>query len=180
VAEPGPAAVLRHLTVTGLLVYEGRALVHWHARNLLWLPPGGHIEPNEDPVQAVLREVQEETGLAAAILPTIPLPPLYNIGQLPPPAAMLVAPVRSCSVAGRAGWTGPIEHIDLVYYCRPVAGLAGFDPGGRRDPLAERGPSWRRTLPFTGDGGDAAPVPDDVRVLALAALRHAASATGAA
>ena len=34
------------------------------------LPPGGHIEENEDPVQAALREVCEETGLRAAVVPT--------------------------------------------------------------------------------------------------------------
>ena len=49
---------------------------------------GGHIEPDEDPVQAGLREIEEETGLLADIIPihqsvsfTYPeqLPaPLYN------------------------------------------------------------------------------------------------------
>ena len=30
---------------------------------------GGHIEPDDDPVQAVLREIEEETGLLAEIIP---------------------------------------------------------------------------------------------------------------
>jgi len=29
----------------------------------MWLPPGGHIGKNETPDEAVVREVQEETGL---------------------------------------------------------------------------------------------------------------------
>jgi 8-oxo-dGTP pyrophosphatase MutT (NUDIX family) len=31
-----------------------------------WLPPGGHIEPNELPDDAACREVLEETGLKVA------------------------------------------------------------------------------------------------------------------
>ena len=47
----------------------GETALHWH-RLGLWLPPGGHIEPNEDPIQAVLREIEEETGVEALIVPT--------------------------------------------------------------------------------------------------------------
>ena len=31
-----------------------------------WLPPGGHIEENEVPHEAAIREVYEETGISAA------------------------------------------------------------------------------------------------------------------
>ena len=34
---------------------------------MAWLPPGGHIEVNEDPIEAVLREVLEETGLEVEV-----------------------------------------------------------------------------------------------------------------
>lgn len=34
-----------------------------HPRYGLWLPPGGCVEPNETPWEAVVREVLEETGL---------------------------------------------------------------------------------------------------------------------
>ena len=54
----------RHFTVSGFVSQAGKTALHWH-RLGLWLPPGGHIEADEDPIQAVLREVQEETGLAA-------------------------------------------------------------------------------------------------------------------
>ncbi len=69
--QPGPE-ILRHMTVTGFLVFGGRVLLHWHRRNQLWLPMGGHIELNEDPIQAVLREVLEESGVEAEVLPTAP------------------------------------------------------------------------------------------------------------
>ena len=88
--------VLRHLTVTGFLVYEGRVLFHWHRRNQMWLPMGGHIEANEDPVEAVLREVEEESGVAATVMPTVAPLPFANIPQRPPPATIILAPVRAC------------------------------------------------------------------------------------
>ena len=39
-----------------------------HDKHKVWLPPGGHIELDEDPVQAALREVEEEVGLRATLL----------------------------------------------------------------------------------------------------------------
>lgn len=37
-------------------------LVH-HKKTNTWLQPGGHIEHTENPLEAVMREVKEETGL---------------------------------------------------------------------------------------------------------------------
>lgn len=34
----------------------------------LWLYPGEHIDPNEDPAQAAVREVAEETGIHATAI----------------------------------------------------------------------------------------------------------------
>jgi 8-oxo-dGTP pyrophosphatase MutT (NUDIX family) len=167
-------AILRHLTVTGFLVHEGRVLLHWHRRNQLWLPMGGHIEPNEDPIEAVLREVAEESGVEAEVLSTAAALPFANIPQRPPPATILLAPVKSCGLARRLGWDGPVEHIDLVYYTRPRAGLAGLrtdDPTMRWLDAAELSAS--RPVAPSPDEPAVAP-PDDVRVLALDALRVAA------
>ena len=62
-------SVVRHFTATAYVVHDGHVALHWHPKVKAWLPPGGHIEENEDPVQAVLRESaarEEETGLPSS------------------------------------------------------------------------------------------------------------------
>lgn len=53
--------------VTGSAVVtapDGRVLLLLHARLGLWVQPGGHVEGNEAPDEAALREAREESGLA--------------------------------------------------------------------------------------------------------------------
>ncbi|TQS40101.1 NUDIX hydrolase [Cryptosporangium phraense] len=55
-----------HVTASGLVVHppSQRVLLRWHARQQAWLQVGGHADPGEtDPLQIVLREGREETGL---------------------------------------------------------------------------------------------------------------------
>lgn len=53
----------RQFTATAYLFHEDRVLLHYHAKLKAWMPPGGHLEANETPPEAVRREVMEETGL---------------------------------------------------------------------------------------------------------------------
>ena len=53
--------------VTGYIVHDQKVLLILHKKLNLWLPPGGHIELDEDPEQAVLREVKEECGIEVDI-----------------------------------------------------------------------------------------------------------------
>lgn len=51
-------------SVTAIIFDEGnRILLAKHADTKCWVAPGGSIEPNENPVDAVIRETVEETGL---------------------------------------------------------------------------------------------------------------------
>ncbi len=170
----------RHFTVSGFLSHDGRTALHWH-RLGLWLPPGGHIEPNEDPIQAVLREIEEETGVEAIIVPTSTPYRHDDPRQLPPPVTVGVYEIDEPG--------NPHEHIDFVYFARPRSGGASGAPDlpGRpnegwrwvgREELSEPG------LVLDGSGGSAA-VPEDVRQLALHAIdaadaAFAASPVGAA
>src|SRR3989441_10239519 len=70
------------LVVAGCVVRNGKILLVWHKKNKEWLPPGGHIEQNESPNAAVLREVKEETGLVVAFMDRPKSPSKYISKQL--------------------------------------------------------------------------------------------------
>jgi 8-oxo-dGTP pyrophosphatase MutT (NUDIX family) len=50
-------------TVVVYIVHEKKVLFVFHKALQKWLPLGGHIELNEDPDEALLREVKEESGI---------------------------------------------------------------------------------------------------------------------
>ena len=50
-------------TVEVYIVYNGKVLLRKHDKYKIWLSVGGHIELDEDPNQAAVREVKEEVGL---------------------------------------------------------------------------------------------------------------------
>ncbi len=58
----------RQHTATLYVVYEDRILLHFHKKFNKWLPAGGHVEENEMPHEAALREAFEETGLTCQII----------------------------------------------------------------------------------------------------------------
>lgn len=47
---------------------EKKILLVHHKKLNKWVQPGGHIEQNEDPERAAIREVKEETGLDIKLL----------------------------------------------------------------------------------------------------------------
>ena len=60
-------------TVTAFIVNESKkVLLVNHPRYNKWIPVGGHIELNEDPEDALYREIKEETGLDVDILSSRP------------------------------------------------------------------------------------------------------------
>ncbi len=166
----------RHFTVTTFVSTEGATLLHWHAKNRMWLPPGGHIEPNEDPLETALREAMEETGIAVTVLPTSEPFGFTSPRQLLAPVTIMVESIPA-AVGDPAH-----EHLDLIYFTRPQS--------ERRPEVDEAGLSarWRwvdaaalradASLPLSDEGtleGDlSARVPEDVRVLGLAAIERAA------
>jgi 8-oxo-dGTP pyrophosphatase MutT (NUDIX family) len=54
-------------TAGAYIVYEQKVLLVLHKKLTRWLPVGGHIELHEDPEEALLREIREESGLTVAL-----------------------------------------------------------------------------------------------------------------
>lgn len=64
----------KHTTASVLLYTPSHngwriGLIH-HPRLHRWMLPGGHVEPDENPAEAALREVAEETGRTAQLIHT--------------------------------------------------------------------------------------------------------------
>jgi 8-oxo-dGTP pyrophosphatase MutT (NUDIX family) len=98
-------------TVAIFVVHDGKVLVIHHRKLDKWLPLGGHIELDEDPEQAALREAKEESGLDVELL-----------GERPPTTSpgtrALIAP-RFLDIH-RISDTH--EHIGMIYWAQPKAG----------------------------------------------------------
>jgi 8-oxo-dGTP pyrophosphatase MutT (NUDIX family) len=52
-----------HFTASALVLSRRGVLLHKHKRSGEWLQPGGHIDGDEQPVDAAIRETLEETGV---------------------------------------------------------------------------------------------------------------------
>lgn len=98
-------------TAAVFVVQNGRVLLVHHRKLNRWLPVGGHIELDEDPEQAALRETLEESGLEVEL-----------IGERPPTTSpgtrALIAP-RFMDIHRI---TDTHEHIGLIYWARPRSG----------------------------------------------------------
>lgn len=69
-----PSPLMAHINelidfvVMVFIVNQNRVLLVDHKKLKMWMPVGGHIELNEDPEQALYREVQEECGLEIELI----------------------------------------------------------------------------------------------------------------
>lgn len=100
---------LYDFTVSALIVHDSKALVIRHKRYTdLWLLPGGHIELDETPIDALYREISEEIGIHKHDLHLIELKPTLPTGvrsvSLPIPFDINVHQTD-----------GEHKHIDLCY-----------------------------------------------------------------
>ena len=55
-------------TVVAVIVHDQKMLLVHHKQLNTWLPVGGHIELDEDPEEALFREVKEESGLEIEVI----------------------------------------------------------------------------------------------------------------
>jgi 8-oxo-dGTP pyrophosphatase MutT (NUDIX family) len=97
----------RHFTVAVFVVWEGTVLLHFHRKLGMWLPPGGHIERDELPDDAAVREVLEETGVKVELVGER-REDIEDPVQLHRPAGVQLENIGQGH-----------QHIDLIYFARP-------------------------------------------------------------
>lgn len=97
---------------------RGLLLAHWNeGRAAGWTLPGGGLEAGEDPADAVVREVEEETGYAVEI------DELLGIHSR-------VIPARQRLTADA---DAPLHTIRIVYRAHVVGGELRNETGGSTD-----------------------------------------------
>ena len=103
--------VKNHFTATGIVFNSKNEVLMIHHNKLkVWLPPGGHIDENELPDDAVLREIFEETGIEAALIPN-----KRNLDlsyELTLPFVVLLEDIES---------DGTHNHIDMIFLCKALS-----------------------------------------------------------
>jgi 8-oxo-dGTP pyrophosphatase MutT (NUDIX family) len=133
----------------------------------MWLPPGGHCEPNEDPVEAACREALEESGLEVTVIPPPDLLVASGPRVLPPPAVILIEDIVRPDQPFH-------QHIDHVYFTRPSRPV-DFDaavPHGPCTWVTREQLAAEFSLPEPG--GTLVGVAEDVRLLGIRAIDAAA------
>ena len=106
--------IIKHFTSTVFVVFKNKIFLHWHAKVKEWLPPGGHIELNEDPIETAIRETLEELGIEIQIADRkANLFKFDDVDSIPSPETILLEEVVDQT-------KGKHLHIDLIYYGKPI------------------------------------------------------------
>jgi len=107
----------RDFTATCYVIEDEKVLLIFHKKLKKWLPPGGHVDPNELPHEAAIREAFEETGIVAELIDAAPVQFNYeNSRSLPHPfmTALEEIPAHKDVPAH--------QHIDFMYVAKRIGG----------------------------------------------------------
>lgn len=107
----------RDFVSTVFIVKDNRVLLNFNKKVQIWVPVGGHIEPNELPTDCVIREAKEESGLDIELFSPNKEAKTANLIQ---PVHIHLDKVKPDH-----------EHINLHYFGRVV--------GGQFTPVADDG-----------------------------------------
>ncbi len=111
----------KHFTATAFIVdTQNRTLLLWHKRLQRWMPPGGHVDPNETPEETARRECKEETGMDVEIVGDAQ-DDLFNENpqegtMLKKPIAMLLENIPACPERDEPEH----QHMDFLFLARPL------------------------------------------------------------
>lgn len=154
--------ITRHFTASVYVVNDGATVLHEHDRLGITIPPGGHIDRDETPHEAGLREVREETGLEPSLIDDTSEVPTPSGATLPQPRHQMIydVDVHDGKVAH--------QHIDSIYYAMvPTREIT--PASGEADAAA-----WRWFTPSDLRQSD---VPPDVVRLGIEAIHAVESSS---
>lgn len=98
-------------TVVLYIVFKNQVLLVNHKQLKKWLPLGGHIELNEDPEEAAIREAKEESGLDIEIIAEKPEIKDPQNKILPRPEYLDIHRIDDTH-----------QHIGIVYFAKVKSG----------------------------------------------------------
>lgn len=101
---------LYDFVISVFIVNRGRVLLVHHKKYLEWLPIGGHVELDEDPEQALYREISEECGLKVRLLAERPDVGHRGVKPLPTPSYMDAHRISASH-----------KHVAFVYFGTSVS-----------------------------------------------------------
>ncbi len=145
--------ITKHFTATTFVVYKNQTVLHFHKSLKMWLPPGGHIDRDERPDHAALREVREETGLTVELIHPPTRITSEKAVELPRPRHLLLENINTFH-----------QHIDFIYFARAFSDELNPDEGESTDIR------WFSEIDLDDPG-----ITADVRILAREALKTIAS-----
>lgn len=120
--------MIKHFTASAYIVKDQRVLFIHHRKFGKWMPPGGHVDPNETPVEAVKREVMEETGLTVEIVSQENLWVSYpNAQSFERPYICMLEEVPAF------GDQPAHQHMDLIYVTTPTTSELVFNEAETAD-----------------------------------------------
>ena len=142
----------RDWAVATFVVWRCAVMLHRHAKLGLWLPCGGHVEADELPDVAAVREVLEESGVRVRLVGAPPVASRDPRALVPPRGVQL------------SRIADDHEHVDLIYLAIPEPGYAGallddptlgwYGPGDlARLPLSDEVRAWTALALAELDGG---------------------------
>lgn len=140
--------IIKHFTATTYVVHGNKVLLHFHKKLNLWLAVGGHIEDNELPEEAALREILEETGLSATLYDPDKKLGVSDVKELSRPMHILLEDIGETH-----------KHIDLIYYAKSESNVLNPQDGETNNL------KW-----FTASEIKDLDAPENVKVISLKAI----------
>ncbi len=141
--------VTRHFVSSTYIIFENKVLLHFHKKLKLWLPVGGHIERDELPEVAALREAFEESGLQIKLYSDGNLANFINGKMLVRPMQVILEDINQFH-----------QHIDSIFYATSETDILSPEDGDSKKF------KW-----MTADEVKKLDAPDNVKYCALEALK---------